>query len=1048
MTHRLPPGIYEDLLTTALEAAVDARKSEGWRMDVTPSDATARPEFLARHVYGLLRRALEAIPGDDDAQATAQIDLANRLVEVLFEHGALADDRVAEAARLLLEAAERRGLGGTSAPLPRPTLSLRRTGLLVSGRRDVQIASEIAREIPSADRIDLLCAFVRHSGLRLFRGDLEARVREGAQVRVIASVYTGSTERRALDDLIELGARVKVSYEIARTRLHAKAWLFHRDSGLHTAYIGSSNLTHVAQVDGLEWNVRVSAAENPEVIDRFKATFEQYWQEPEFEDYEPGRDAERLDHALSRQRHGGKPDDGTEVPLLVDVAPKPHQAVALEALEALESERLSGHRRNLVVAATGTGKTWIAAFDFKQLRGEGTGESLLFVAHREEILHQSQQVFQLVLREPGFGERLVGGERPRSGRHVFASVQSLVNRAEDIEPDGYDVVIVDEFHHAAAASYERLLSRLKPKILLGLTATPERADGKSVLEWFDGRIAFESRLWDALDQGLLCPFHYFGVNDSTDFSTVRFERGRYVPGDLDNVLTGDHVRALRVRHAVEEYVTDPHRMRALGFCAGVAHARFMASRFAGFGYPAVALDAGTRRDERRAALARLRRGELRAVFAVDLFNEGVDLPEVDTVLMLRPTESATVFLQQLGRGLRWAEGKRVLTVLDLVGQVRREYRYDVRYRALLGGTRHQLQRAVQAGFPLLPPGCALKLDRIAKEAVLRNLREAVHGARGRLADDLSALGHKAPLAEFMGEAGVELEEIYARPGAGHCFVELRRRAGFDRSTRAPASADPLLRTIGRLLHVDDHERLDAWRAILEANRPEPESRLQGRRNRLGLMLFAVLGGRLRPIAEFDRIIATIREFVNLRREINDLLDILADRIRTVARPLDAAGDVPLASHATYSLGEIAAAHMHTDKRGALVLPQGGVLWDEATQTDLLFVTLEKSDSDFSPTTRYADYPISQTLFHWESQNSASPETPTGRRYIEQTTRGTNVILFVRERKKDGRGVPRPYHCLGRAWYRSHESERPMKILWELERPVPGWLYQAGKVVAG
>ena len=450
-----------------------------------------------------------------------------------------------------------------------PTLSLRRTGLLVNGRRDVQIASEIAREIPSADRIDLLCAFVRHSGLRLFRSELEARARAGARVRVIASVYTGSTERRALDALIALGARVKVSYEIARTRLHAKAWLFHRDSGLHTAYIGSSNLTHAAQVDGLEWNVRVSAAENPEVIERFAATFEQYWQEPEFEDYEPGRDTERLDRALSRQSHGGSPDDGLDISLLVDVAPKPHQDVALEALKA---ERQTGHCRNLIVAATGTGKTWIAAFDFKQLRKEGKGDSLLFVAHRDEILRQSQQVFQLVLREPGFGERLIGGERPRSGRHVFASVQSLANRTDDIEPDGFDVVIVDEFHHAAAASYDRLLKRLRPKSLLGLTATPERADGKSVLEWFDGRIAFESRLWDALDQGLLCPFHYFGVDDTADLSTVRFERGRYVAGDLDNVLTGDHVRALRVRHAVEEYVTDPHRMRALGFCAGVAHA--------------------------------------------------------------------------------------------------------------------------------------------------------------------------------------------------------------------------------------------------------------------------------------------------------------------------------------------------------------------------------------------------------------------------------------------------------------------------------------------
>ena len=760
MTHRLRPGVYEDMITAALEAEIKARREDGWRVDDHPADATSRPEFLARHVYELLRRALEAIHGDDDAQVASQVALANRLVEALFEHGAMADDRVAEAARLLIEAADRRELGDSPPPLPRPTLSFRRTGLLVNGRRDVQIVSEIAREIPSADRIDLLCAFVRHSGLRLFRSELEARASAGAEVRVIASVYTGSTERRALDALIALGARVKVSYEIARTRLHAKAWLFHRESGLHTAYIGSSNLTHAAQVDGLEWNVRVSAVENPEVIERFSATFEQYWQEPEFEDYEPGRDAERLDRALSRQIHGGSPDDGLDISLLVDVAPKPHQAVALEALE---SERQSGHRRNLVVAATGTGKTWIAAFDFRRLRSEGNGDSLLFVAHRDEILRQSQQVFQLVLREPGFGERLVGGERPRSGRHVFASVQSLANRVDDIEPDGFDVVIVDEFHHAAAASYDRLLKRLRPKFLLGLTATPERADGKSVLEWFDGRTAFESRLWDALDQGLLCPFHYFGVNDATDLSTVRFERGRYVAGDLDNVLTGDHVRALRVRHAVEEYVSDPHRMRALGFCAGIAHAHFS---------------------------------------------------------------------------------------------------------------------------------------------------------------------------------------------------------------------------------------------------------------------------------------------VELRREINDLLDILDDRIRTVAQPLDGAADVPLASHATYSLGEVAAAHGRVDERGALVLPQTGVLWDEATQTDLLFITLEKSDADFSPTTRYADYPISPTLFHWESQNSASADTPTGRRYVEQPARGTNVILFVRERKRDGRGVTLPYCCLGRAHYRRHESERPMKVLWKLERPMPGWLYQVGKVVAG
>ena len=296
----------------------------------------------------------------------------------------------------------------------------------------------------------------------------------------------------------------------------------------------------------------------------------------------------------------------------------------------------------------------------------------------------------------------------------------------------------------------------------------------------------------------------------------------------------------------------------------------------------------------------------------------------------------------------------------------------------------------------------------------------------------------------MEDAGVELEEIYARPGSGQCFTELRRRAGFE---RGPVD-ESLLKAIGRLIHLDDRERIEAWRRILDADHSHRLSALQGREYRLGVMMFAILGGRRQSIDEADQVLDSVRKSPELRREIGDLLEILADRIRKVARPLDPASEVPLASHAAYTLAEVAAAHRLTDKGRALVSPQGGVLWNKATQTDLLFVTLEKSDKDYSPTTRYADYPISPTLFHWESQNTASPDTPTGRRYIEQPDRGTNVVLFVRERKRDGRGETLPYHCLGRARYRSHEAARPMKVLWELERPMPGWLYQAGKVVAG
>ena len=290
------PGLYEDLLTAALKAEINTREQEGWDIKIGDADVTVRSEILARHVYELVRRVLDDMSGDQGVRTAKQVALVNHLIDTLIGYGAESSDQVADTARLLLEAIDRKGLVSSSSL--RPTRSLRQSGLLVNGRRDVQISSEINREIPSADRIDLLCAFVRYSGLRLFQDELQKRIDDGAKVRVIASVYTGSTERKALDRLVELGAEVKVSYDIQQTRLHAKAWLFHRDSGFHTAYIGSSNLTHTAQVDGLEWNVRISAVENPNVIERFKATFEQYWREPEFETYHPDHDSDRLDKAL------------------------------------------------------------------------------------------------------------------------------------------------------------------------------------------------------------------------------------------------------------------------------------------------------------------------------------------------------------------------------------------------------------------------------------------------------------------------------------------------------------------------------------------------------------------------------------------------------------------------------------------------------------------------------------------------------------------------------------------------------------------------------
>ena len=406
----------------------------------------------------------------------------------------------------------------------------------------------------------------------------------------------GATEPDAIEALLDLGAQVRVSYDSRRTRLHAKAWLFHRDSGFSTGLVGSSNISAAALLDGCEWNVRLSAVDNRTILDKFIATFDQYWADPAFEPYERERFVE-----ASVYRDAAR----DALARAVQLRPHPHQEVALAKLA---SERDHGHMRNLVVAATGTGKTVVAALDYVRLKKQWGGDpTLLFVAHREEILEQSLAKYRAALGDGHFGELLVGKHKAVRGRHVFASIQALhADRLATLAPDAYDVVVVDEFHHAAAESYTRLLDHLTPKVLLGLTATPERTDGKSILPWFDGRVAAELRLWDALDQGLVVPFQYFGVHDGVDLSAVAFSAGRYDLASLEQLYTADHVRANAVLRAIYTTIQRPGQMRALGFCVSVAHAKFMARFFTDKGLPSLAVDSESSDAARAHALQSLR----------------------------------------------------------------------------------------------------------------------------------------------------------------------------------------------------------------------------------------------------------------------------------------------------------------------------------------------------------------------------------------------------------------------------------------------------------
>ena len=641
----------------------------------------------------------------------------------------------------------------------------------------------------------------------------------------------GATDPNALDRLVrEFGAEVKIQYDAQRTRLHAKAWMFRRHTNFHTAYVGSSNLSRAALLDGVEWNVRLSRVGTPALLAKFEATFDTYWNDPSFETYDPEHDRDRLDDALA-EAAGRTAHDRVTISLSgLEVRAFPYQQAMLDLLDV--ERRVHDRHRNLVVAATGTGKTVIAALDYRRLAEEaGERPSLLFVAHRREILEQSLRTYREVLNDANFGELYVGGARPERWRHVFASVQSLTAYgATRMAPDAYDLVVIDEFHHAEAATYRRLLDHLTPQELLGLTATPERTDGFDVREFFGGRTAAELRLWDALGADLLCPFHYFAIADGTDLRRIGWARGRYDDAELANLYTGNRSRAAIVLAQLQDKVLNLGAMRALGFCVSVAHAEFMAQIFREAGVPARAISGSTSAAQRAEALQDLRDRRVNVLFAADLFNEGLDLPDVDTVLFLRPTESATLFLQQLGRGLRRTRDKAVLTVLDFVGHHRKEFRFDRRLRALTGQTRRGLEREIERGFPFLPSGCQIIMDRQSQQIVLENIRSQVGNRWPQVVAELRSYGDQ-DLRTFLHESGLELSDVLRN----HSWTELRRAAGLPTRSGSDLEA-ALLKRIRAFAHVDDSERSVAYRRLLADDAPSYAD-LSPAEQRLARMLF-------------------------------------------------------------------------------------------------------------------------------------------------------------------------------------------------------------------
>ena len=538
---------------------------------------------------------------------------------------------------------------------------------------------QLKMSIMKAKQIDIIVSFLMESVVRMILKDLKSALDRGVSVRILTGNYLGITQPSALCLIKkELGNRVDLRFYSEKNRsFHPKSYIFHYEN-MSEIYIGSSNLSRSALTSGIEWNYRFNSTTDKKNFQKFFDTFEDLFlnhsiiiDDEELSRYSKNWHKPAVAKDLARYDAQGEEDD-TKVEVLFQP-----RGAQIEALYALEDSRAEGAEKGLVQAATGVGKTYLAAFDSAKY------EKVLFVAHREEILKQAAVSFHNVRHSDDYGF-FYGKQKDIDKSVIFASVSTLGReeylKEEYFAPEYFDYIVIDEFHHAVNDQYRRIIEYFKPQFMLGLTATPERMDGKNIYEICDYNVPYEISLKDAINKGMLVPFHYYGIYDETDYSGLHLLRGHYDERELTEIYKNNVKRY----ELIYKYYMKYHSKRALGFCCSRAHAEEMAKEFCKRGIPSVAVYSnadGEFSEDRDKAVEQLKAQEIRVIFSVDMFNEGLDIASLDMVMFLRPTESPVVFLQQLGRGLRTYKGKEYLNVLDFIGN----YEKAGKTSLLLGG---------------------------------------------------------------------------------------------------------------------------------------------------------------------------------------------------------------------------------------------------------------------------------------------------------------------------------------------------------------------------
>lgn len=948
---------------------------------------------------------------------------------------------------------------------------------LIAGSEDGLIR-HLLPHIDEAEAVDVAVSFVMESGIRLLRPHLQELLDKGGRLRFLTGDYLDVTDPNALRRLMDLEGNVSLFvFEAGITGFHPKSWIFHTRDGSGIALVGSSNLSETALRTGVEWNLRTCTPDRTGDWETVLDGFENLIAQPEVSELTH----EWIDNYEARRKVAPKPvfsvaevPDEPQLP-----APEPH-FIQKQALAALEETRRAGYSAGLVVLGTGLGKTWLSAFDSNR----SEFGRVLFVAHREEILNQAMETFRRCRPAANLG-RYNGTQKDLDADVLFASVQTLgrIAHLRNFTADHFAYVVVDEFHHAAAATYKKLIDHFSPAFLLGLTATPDRMDGADLMGLCQENLVFRCDAFQGIEAGLLAPFSYYGVPDDVDYAQIPWRGTRF---DEEALTTAVATQA-RAQNALEQ-LQKLGGSRTLAFCVSQRHANFMAEFFTGKGLRAVAVHSGPASAPRASSLEALERGDLDIVCAVDMFNEGVDVPNIDTVMMLRPTESSTIWMQQFGRGLRLSPDKDRLRVIDYIGNHRV---FLTKARTLLkcgeGDRALALQlELLSSGQLAFPPGCEVTYELEALDLLRSLLRSSSKGdaIEGYYLDFKLRFGAR-PTALDLFHAGFNPRSTghggwfdFVRDQEDLSAEELRALSTFGdfldlvATTRMTRSYKMLLL---QALRLEDAlpgqlgiEQLQRQFVTLAARNPvyrrdlsvplaydrevrrlleqHPINALVGARSSAGRSYFSYDGERFGtnlPDAEGLRstFLAMVDELIEWR---------LAEYL---ARGGDAEGDeevTPSSDGTTPSASATAGPELWREYMREEIPPLFGLKfstgsWNQGFVVQgknvFLLATLDKSD--LQQDHKYDDGFLSPNRFRWQSQNRTTQRSTHGQ-IIRQALPGYAIHLLVRATKKRGQSAT-PFIYCGEVYFRDWNGEAPITVEWALRSPIPTHLLRTLKV---